>query len=105
MARPRLLSTVVKEGDYVGSLTALRDHLAKLLDDALPNEAASIARQLSLVLDKINALPEAKEASRLDGIADAVTDELAEVRRTRARQRQSGWPADGQPDTEGASGT
>lgn len=62
------LATAIKSGKYDDSLIALRDHLAERLESAAHREAAPLARQLAIVLERINA--QAKpEVSRSDDLA------------------------------------
>lgn len=58
----------IQSGDSRKSLVALRDYLAVLLDAAEAKDAAPLARQLALTLEKLSALP-AGEASPLDDLA------------------------------------
>lgn len=70
----------VASGDLRRSLVALRDVLAVTLTEAEPKERAPLARQLTVVLERIAAIPEAEEES--------LTDELR--RRREARRRVAG---------------
>jgi len=70
----------VASGDLRRSLVALRDVLAVTLTEAEPRERAPLARQLTVVLERIAAIPEAEEES--------LTDELR--RRREARRRGAG---------------
>lgn len=86
MARPKKLSTVIRGGDWLESRIALRDHLAKALEEAPVGVKAQIAGQLRSVLDDIEAA-DVPEGSTLDDLA---------ARRT-ARRRGS------EPDTSASS--
>jgi hypothetical protein len=77
------ISEVVGAGQTRASLEAVRDRLALLLEDAPARDAAALARQLTIVLEKIDKLPGGEEASNLDRIAADVTDELAARREAR----------------------
>jgi hypothetical protein len=61
------LSAAVKKGRLPG-LEALRDHLARQLEDAEPRECAAIARQLASVLAQLEAMAPPKK-SRADELA------------------------------------
>lgn len=63
------LSGVVAEGVRRASLEALRDVLARNIEDAEPGQVAALARQLALVLKEIDELPAPKGASSLDQLA------------------------------------
>ncbi|WP_433232380.1 hypothetical protein ACQP2H_10495 [Micromonospora sp. CA-248260] len=72
---------IMQEGTYVEKLEALRDHLAERLTTAEHREAASISKQLSEVLAKLQQVsPQVKEASRVDV--------LRAKREARAKNRQ-----------------
>lgn len=66
--KPTALPDVVREGDLRLSLTALRDHLAERLLSA-ERDAAPLARQLTIVLRELAALPNPAEESKVDEIA------------------------------------
>lgn len=66
MAAQKRLSTVVAEGDRRKSLEALRRTLAVTIEVAEPREVAALARQLTIVLEQLDALPIAGEATPLD---------------------------------------
>jgi len=63
------LSGVVGAGVRRDSLEALRDLLARTIEDAEPGQVAALSRQLALVLKEIDELPMAKGASSLDQLA------------------------------------
>ena len=63
------LSVTVAAGIRRASLEALRDTLARTIEDAEPGQVAALARQLALVLKEIDELPAAKGASSLDQLA------------------------------------
>ena len=63
------LSVTVSAGVRRASLEALRDTLARTIEDAEPGQVAALARQLALVLKEIDELPAAKGASSLDQLA------------------------------------
>lgn len=65
---PKSLPEIVKEGDHRASLLALRDHLAERLLSA-DKDAAPIARQLTIVLRELEALPNPAVESKVDEIA------------------------------------
>jgi hypothetical protein len=62
------LPGVVATGDYRRSLEALRDHLAACLVSVEPSFAAPLARQLSLVLDRLEELPNVERKSASDDL-------------------------------------
>lgn len=68
MTVPPLIKAV-QSGDDRKSLIAIRDVLAKRLDEAEPRESAAIARQLVDVIGRIRMLP-GEEKSDLDDLAD-----------------------------------
>jgi hypothetical protein len=57
--------------DYPSRLRALRDHLVDLLEDAPPSAAAPLAKQLSEVLAKLEAVAPVRTESALDDLAKA----------------------------------
>lgn len=63
------LSDVVVAGVRRSSLTALRDVLARTIEDAEPGQVAALSRQLALVLKEIDELPAAKGSTSLDQLA------------------------------------
>jgi hypothetical protein len=64
------LEQTVVSGDYRASLTALRDFLARELDDCdSKRDAATLAARLQAVLADIEAIPKKSEVSAADEIA------------------------------------
>lgn len=63
------LREVVAAGDRRASLIALRDELAKRLQDA-DRDVAPISRQLLLVLRELDQLPTPAEESKVDELAN-----------------------------------
>lgn len=63
------LTEVVVRGDQRKSLEAIRDRLARLLEMAQPNQAAALAKQLTDVISKLDALPTGEEVSPVDDLA------------------------------------
>lgn len=63
------LSSAVGTGDRRRALRALRDVLARTIEDAEPREVAALSRQLALVLKELDELPAAKGASSFDDLA------------------------------------
>lgn len=64
-----MLAEVVGEGSRLESLKALRDFLARSLEEVAAKEAAPLSRQLTDVLEQIDSLSageKPKEASPLD---------------------------------------
>lgn len=59
----------ISDGKYDDQLIALRDHLAERLESAAHREAAPLARQLAIVLERI-ASQSAPEVSRSDDLAN-----------------------------------
>lgn len=95
------LSDEVSAGDLRRSLEAQRDDLARRLEGAEDRDAAALHKHLTAVLDKLDRLPGGEEVSKLDQIADSVTDELA-ARRT---DRKPAAKAKGRPRRRPASGS
>jgi hypothetical protein len=62
------LVAAAASGDRREALLALRDELARRLVDA-DRDAAPLARQLTIVLEQIDALPVPGESSRVDELA------------------------------------
>lgn len=63
------LPDVVAAGDRGDSLEAIRDRLAKELDEAEGRDVAPIAKELRAVIAEIYSLPRAKEGSKSDELA------------------------------------
>lgn len=89
MPQRRKLTTVVAAGDHRESLEALRDRLAREIEDGqcckacggpVTSQTAPLAKQLADVLKALAALPSGKEKS--------IDDDLAE--RRAARRAQAG---------------
>jgi hypothetical protein len=57
--------------DYPTRLRALRDHLVDLLADAAPSAAAPLAKQLTDVLARLEAIAPQRTESALDDLAKA----------------------------------
>ena len=70
-------------GGYRAALEAQRDDLATRLEAAEDRDAASLHRQLTAVLERLDKLPSGQERSKLDDIASTVGDELAARREGR----------------------
>jgi hypothetical protein len=68
----------VADGDLRASLEALRDHLAVELEQAKPQYAAALAKQLSDVLMKLAGLAPVKE-SKIDDLAKRRAERGAKV--------------------------
>lgn len=66
MSRSKPLSAAVATGNRRTALEALRKTLASTIEVAEPREVAALARQLTIVLEQIAALPSAGEATPLD---------------------------------------
>lgn len=64
---------------YPDKLRALRDHLTDLLGDAGPAAAAPLAKQLSDVLAKIEAVAPTREESVVDELAIARANRRADA--------------------------
>lgn len=78
------LEQVVAGNDYRASLTALRDFLARQLDECdSMRDAASLTARLADVLERIEAIPGEAEVSAADEIA----------RRRASRRSSSAGPA------------
>ena len=67
-AKPRSMPEVMASGDRRESLIALRDHLAERLLVA-DRDAAPLARQLTIVLNELDAIPAPEMESTLDDLA------------------------------------
>ncbi len=92
------IADVIAAGDYAESLFAIRDRLAAEADDVRWDQhkrecvcvcgmgdgrtLVAVLARLHVVLDAIEALPEAKEESRLDRISAGVSD-IADARKHR----------------------
>ncbi len=61
-------SETIASGQYDAQLIALRDHLAERLESAAHREAAPLARQLAIVLERIAAQSK-PEVSSVDDLA------------------------------------
>lgn len=66
---PKTFTQVIAEGDRRAGLVALRDRLARELEDA-DRDVASLARQLQSVLREIDELPSLQQESTLDDLAN-----------------------------------
>lgn len=53
-----MLGDIASEGDRVKTLEALRDRLARQIDDCEPRDLAPLARRLEAVLAEIDGLKE-----------------------------------------------
>lgn len=72
MPRPKVegLARVVAGGDRRASLIALRDHLARELENPVPGIAIGpIAKELRAVIAEIDGIPGAREGSKSDELA------------------------------------
>lgn len=67
--QPESLSAVVAAGDMRDSLIAVRDLLARSLEqcDSM-RDLAALSRQLTSVMTQLDALPDATEVSRADDL-------------------------------------
>lgn len=64
------LVTAAKSGDYLATLTALRDRLAEeIANTTSGRDLASLSKQLTDVLREINELPDPAGTSKADEIA------------------------------------
>lgn len=63
------LESVAAQGDRRETLVALRDELAARIPDASDKDAAALAARLALILDQIEAVPDRKDVSAADEIA------------------------------------
>lgn len=64
------LEQVVAAGDYAASLIALRDYLARQLDECdSKRDVAALSARLADVLDRIAAIPNNAEVSAADEVA------------------------------------
>lgn len=86
--QPRSLSEVVKEGNHLESLIALRDHLARELDgfskqSAAARDVAAISGRLMDVLEKISLI-KPPEKSKVDELAEQRAKRRSNVRRSDA---------------------
>ena len=82
------VSEVAAKGDRRATLESIRANLARRLDDPAAKDAASLARQLVVVLAELESLPTA-EVSPRDEIAKRRADRLA-ASADRARSSGSG---------------
>lgn len=60
------LTDAVNTGDRRVALVALRDHLARTITAAEPGQVAALARQLTLVLEALDAMTAGTETTALD---------------------------------------
>ena len=65
---PRTLADVVADGDRRAALVALRDHLARELQNA-ERDVPALARQLRDVIREIDELPSLQQESTLDDLS------------------------------------
>ena len=68
-ASSRPVAETVRDGDQVKSLEAVRDVLARMLDEATPRDCAPIAARLSQVLERLAALSKPEGVSKRDELA------------------------------------
>lgn len=88
-----MISEAAQTGDRRATLEAIRDKLARDMDDAPPAVSAQLAGQLVKVLAELAELGDPKKVSALDELADKRKDRLAasgipEPPRRQARQRR-----------------
>lgn len=70
VSAPEPLAAVVGAGDRRASLVALRDFLARALDETeSKRDVAALVARLTDVMDKIEALPAPVEGTALDELA------------------------------------
>lgn len=75
------LVTAAKSGDYLATLTALRDRLAEEITNTTSGrDLASLSKQLTDVLREINDMP--------DPTGESKADEIAQRREERRRAAQ-----------------
>lgn len=73
MARPKKVATAARSGDRRDTLIALRDHLAKRIDDCESGrDSAALTKRLMEVMDELETLP------------DPDQDTMTAVQKTRA---------------------
>ncbi len=97
MAPRMTLTKAVQSGDQRKALTALRDELARAVEAADAEKKAPLARQLTIVLDRLAALP-------TEGVKSTV-DQLARKRAARrAKAKVVDAPARGGDKRRGRSG-
>lgn len=88
MSVPEALETVIGAGDRRASLVALRDFLARQLDETdSKRDVAALVARLTDVMDKIEALPAPVEGTALDELARRRTAD-GRVTATSARSRR-----------------
>lgn len=62
------IETAAASGDRRATLVAMRDKLARDMDEAPPAVVAQIAGRLAAVLEEIDGLPDAGKVSALDDL-------------------------------------
>jgi hypothetical protein len=90
--RQQSLASVAQRGDHAATLRALRNKLARELDQAEPRDVATLSARLADVLEKLEAIKPAKTSKR---------DELAKKRA--ARQRAAAGRSDAADSGSAAS--
>ena len=71
------LSDALSEGDRRAALEALTWHLAAALSVAEPGQVAALTKQLAERLRELDSLPVAKGVGKLESIAGARADRVA----------------------------
>jgi hypothetical protein len=89
------IADAARSGDRRAALVAMRDKLARDMDDAPPAVVAQIAGRLSAILAEIDGLAVAGERSLVDELKQRRADRLAAAEpaapaKRPARQRRTG---------------
>lgn len=85
MPRAARMSDVIAQGNRRKSLEALRDHLAKELEDSPATVAiAPMAKELRAVIEELDSLPLGKEDSPVDDLTAKRDARRAAARRQTA---------------------
>ena len=62
------LHEIVAQGDRAASLRAIRDNLAKQLEESIPAYAAALAHQLTDVIRELDSLPASESTDHVDDL-------------------------------------
>ena len=76
------LEAVASQGNRRDTLVALRDELAARIPGASDKDAAALAGRLERILDQIEAVPDRKDVSAADEIAQRRSARRAKPART-----------------------
>jgi hypothetical protein len=77
------LTTVVARDDRRQSLEAIRDRVARELQESEGRDVAVLAKELREIIRELDSLPATERVTPLDELAGAVSDDLAKRRADR----------------------